>query len=555
MDTLSYGQTISAEAIVPGKVLAGRYHLIERIGSGGMGDVWRAADREMDDMPVAIKVLPAILAHNERSIADLRREAAIAIRLSHPHICRLHTFHSDGSIKFLSMEFIEGLTLEMMLSERPGRRLAWSELLPLVRQIGSALDYAHGITPPVLHRDIKPGNIMVTPGGTAKLLDFGIAREIRNSMTRVTGREDTSGTLPYMSPEQFRGERCDGRSDVYSFCSVIYEALAGMPFVSPSGSVAWQVQEKLFQPLAGAPAEANRLLAAGLAKRPQERPTNIVSVIETTEPSGSRAPELTGLAPELHAAIATPVVLSPVAEPPELPATRAVVGGPPPIPAWAASPAAFLGATGKAGAIAGKSFSVLWFAVLLALAYAAINAGVSFLSSRTGFGAWAVAGISLAQVAVTMLLIRRRVGPIKWRYLLILSVPWILMWVGNVFFREFSSDLGWFGGLPYQLAVCIYSAGVGACAGTVFGIILGRAVSGRSVSPAIMGGIGWASALVLLNLFAWVIYEFYGELGVALTFLTYGLPVSVASGLLMGLPLGLTIGWCIKLAWHRKAMV
>jgi len=131
-------------------------------------------------------------------------------------------------------------------------KLPWPELEPIARQIGSALDYAHSLTPPVLHRDIKPGNIMIAPDGSAKLLDFGIAREMHDSMTRLSGTQDTSGTVPYMSPEQFRGERVDARSDVYSLCVVLYEALAGMPMVSPAGSLAWQVQEKKFEPLAGA---------------------------------------------------------------------------------------------------------------------------------------------------------------------------------------------------------------------------------------------------------------------------------------------------------------
>ena len=270
-DTLDYDDTERYGTIRPGKVLAGRYTITGRLGSGGMGEVWKATDGEMDSMTVAIKVLPPILARNRRSIQALKREAGIALKLTHPSICRLHTFQSDEDIKFLVMEHIEGRTLADVLEQRPDRRMSWQEFRPIAEQLAAALDYAHGLRPAVLHRDIKPGNIMIGPAGKAKLLDFGIARELRDSMTQVTGRQDTAGTLPYMSPEQFRGDRLDWRSDIYSFCCVLYEVLAGVPFVSPGGSLAWQVQEKPFQPLSGQPDEVNSLLAAGLAKDREQR--------------------------------------------------------------------------------------------------------------------------------------------------------------------------------------------------------------------------------------------------------------------------------------------
>ena len=270
-DGVDFRATIVAEAIARGKLLAGRYRVIERIGVGGMGEVFKAVDAEMDDMAVAVKVLPPLLARNKRSIQDLKREAAIALRLTHSSICRLHNFHSDGQIKFLVMEMIEGLTLEQILADRDDGKMPWSELEPVARQIASALEYAHGLAPPVLHRDIKPSNIMVLPSGTAKLLDFGIAREMQDSMTRLSGQMSSAGTLPYMSPEQFRGEPLDPRSDIYSLCVVLCEALSGVAMVNPGGSVAWQVQEKKFQPLGDAPAEANAILAAGLKKNRNDR--------------------------------------------------------------------------------------------------------------------------------------------------------------------------------------------------------------------------------------------------------------------------------------------
>ena len=322
-DTLDGAQTISADALRPGRELAGRYRIIEKLGAGGMGLVFKAHDGELD-IPVAVKVLPPILARTERSVDGLRREAGIALRLSHPHICRLHNFHADGDVKFLVMEYIDGVTLEQLLAERPDNKMSWDELRPIVDQIGSALAYAHDRQPSVLHRDIKPANIMIASDGSAKLLDFGIAREMRDSLTRATGMQDTAGTVPYMSPEQFRGEPVDRRSDVYSLCTVLYEALAGMPFVSSGGSLAWQVQEKLFEPISGLPDEANAILAEGLAKRPEgRRPGLVVSSTaahvlpplppaDRGEPDRLAAPTLVSYASD---AAAAPMERAPV-EPP-----------------------------------------------------------------------------------------------------------------------------------------------------------------------------------------------------------------------------------------------
>jgi serine/threonine-protein kinase len=203
-DELDMADTVLAGEVRLGQVLAGQYELAEKIGAGGMGVVWRARDRELDT-PVAVKVLPAVVAGDERSIQNLKDEAKISLRLTHPNICRLHGFHSAGSVKFLVMEYIDGRTLEEILAGRDGKGMEWEEVEPIAGQIAEALDYAHGLEPPVLHRDIKPSNIMVTPGGRAKLLDFGVAREVRSSLSRLTGMQDTSGTVPYMSPEQFRG--------------------------------------------------------------------------------------------------------------------------------------------------------------------------------------------------------------------------------------------------------------------------------------------------------------------------------------------------------------
>lgn len=269
-----YGATIPEDG---DRLLASRYRILNRLGSGGMADVWKARDETLD-IDVAIKVVPAVLARHEATINALKQEARVALRLTHPAICRTFDFHQDGDLAFLVMELIEGRTLEQILADRPDHKMTWEELQPIAEQLAAALDLAHSQDPPVLHRDIKPANIMITDSGQPKLLDFGIARTIRTALTAVTGRQETSGTILYMSPEQFRGDKVDARSDIYSFCAVLYEALAGRPLVSPEGSIQWQILEKEFEPIAGESDSVNRLLVSGLRRPSVDRPRTLAEL-------------------------------------------------------------------------------------------------------------------------------------------------------------------------------------------------------------------------------------------------------------------------------------
>ncbi|MFP4053563.1 MAG: protein kinase domain-containing protein, partial [Phycisphaerae bacterium] len=284
-DTLDLSRTIQPGQIAPGMLLAGQYRIEQRLGSGGMGEVWKATDTELDSA-VAVKVLPAMLSRDATAIANLKREALIGQQLTHAGICRLYGFHSSGETKFLVMEYVPGKTLAELLVERDDRKMNWEELKPLAQQIAEALDYAHGASYTnargkrvrgVLHRDIKPQNIMVTPDGVAKLMDFGIAREIHNSMTQVTGR--TSQTPLYASPEQFRGEHLTPASDVYSFAAVLYECLAGVPRISPHGDLGWQILQKPFEPLSSVPDEVNSILRKGLERDTAVRPTSAKALL------------------------------------------------------------------------------------------------------------------------------------------------------------------------------------------------------------------------------------------------------------------------------------
>jgi formylglycine-generating enzyme required for sulfatase activity/predicted Ser/Thr protein kinase len=292
-DTLDAAKTIDGTQIYEGRLLAARYKVQRRLGSGGMGEVWKAVDTQLDDMPVAIKVLPVVLARNAHSIKALKREAAVALKLTHPNICRLHTFQSDEDVKFLVMEYIDGRTLEELLDHKPDRRMMLAELLPIAQQIAQALDYAHGLTPAVLHRDIKPSNIMVTRAGAAKLLDFGIAREMKDSVTRVTGKE-TSGTLLYMSPEQFQGHTPTPSSDIYSFAATLYECLAGHPPFY-QGSIGHQLLHMEPPTLRDVSADVNAAVQAALAKAPKDRPSSAAVLVErlrnADKPPAAMAPK------------------------------------------------------------------------------------------------------------------------------------------------------------------------------------------------------------------------------------------------------------------------
>lgn len=261
------------------KLLANRYKIIRKIGEGGMGMVYLAEDMELGNTKVAIKFIPPMLAGNARAVKNLKKEAQTAMQLSHPNIVRLHDLHTDGHQNFLVMEYIEGKTLEEALAEKENDKLSLEELLPIAEQIAAGLDYAHSKN--VLHRDLKPSNIMTGKSGTVKLLDFGIAREMKDSFTRVTGQE-TSGTLPYMSPEQLMGENPSPSMDIYSFGAVLYECLSGHPPFY-RGDIRRQIEYKKPEILKEVLEHTNKALQAALAKKASERPSKARVLIRLLE--------------------------------------------------------------------------------------------------------------------------------------------------------------------------------------------------------------------------------------------------------------------------------
>src|SRR5271169_2782790 len=217
--------------ILPGRRL-GPYEVLSAIGAGGMGEVYKARDTRLDRI-VAIKVLPAHLADRAELRDRFEREAKTIASLNHPHICTLYdTGHQDG-IDFLVMEYLEGETLAQRLLKGP---LPLDQVLRYAIEISDALDKAHrkGVT----HRDLKPGNIMLTKTGT-KLLDFGLAKlkqevapaipdsQLPTMKSAVTAEGTILGTLQYMAPEQVEAKEVDARTDIFAFGAVVYEMATG----------------------------------------------------------------------------------------------------------------------------------------------------------------------------------------------------------------------------------------------------------------------------------------------------------------------------------------
>jgi hypothetical protein len=250
----------------------GRYRLEELVGRGGMGEVFRAYDTEHERV-VALKRLPAHLAADPEFRARFRKEAAIASRLTEPHIVPIHDFGEIDGRLYLDMRLVSGRDLAAVLAQ--DGPLAPERAVSVVAQVASALDAAHAGG--LLHRDVKPANVLLA-GDFAYLADFGVARAIdgsRDSALTATGA--TVGTLGYMAPERFLGDRVDHRADVYALACVLVELLTGRPpFAGASGPALMHAHMASDAPspsraVAGIPAALDEVVARGMAKRPDNR--------------------------------------------------------------------------------------------------------------------------------------------------------------------------------------------------------------------------------------------------------------------------------------------
>jgi len=203
--------------------MSSRYKLVQPLGRGGMGIIYKAHDKTLD-MFVTIKFLPPRLVRDQAAIAQFKREAGIAMQLSHEHIIKLYNLIAENNRMFLVMEYIEGRNFRTILSETG--RLAASSCSQIAKSCALALDYAHERN--VLHLDLKPDNLMLTDDRILKIIDFGTARRIE-AESADNGENMVEGTPSYMSPEQIMGEPLDNRTDVYSLGAVIYELICGRP--------------------------------------------------------------------------------------------------------------------------------------------------------------------------------------------------------------------------------------------------------------------------------------------------------------------------------------
>lgn len=208
------------------RLLAGRYELIEKIGEGGMAVVYKARCRLLNRY-VAIKILRPEFTKDESFIESFKKESQAAAGLSHPNIVSVYDVGKEGNLHFIVMELVEGKPLSQLISEKG--RLDYKEAIEITKQVASALSLAHKNQ--IIHRDVKPHNILITTTGVAKLADFGIAQAVSNS-TMVDGKDNkVMGSVHYLSPEQARGSYVDERTDIYSLGIVLYEMLTGkVPF-------------------------------------------------------------------------------------------------------------------------------------------------------------------------------------------------------------------------------------------------------------------------------------------------------------------------------------
>jgi len=261
------------------RVLAGRYRLRRLLAKGGMAEVWEAVD-DILGRPVAVKVLHSHLADDESFRERFRREAIAAARLAHPNVVATFDTGTDEGVTFIVMELVEGSTLRQILNETGA--MAPARIVHVGAQVADALHYAHRAG--VVHRDVKPANILVCPDGRVKVADFGIAKAVEESepdrphpSEALTGTGSIIGTAQYLAPEQVDGRAVDGRTDVYALGVVLYEMLCGRPPFTGETDMAVALKHITTNPpapgavRAGVPRALEEIVLRAMAKAPEHR--------------------------------------------------------------------------------------------------------------------------------------------------------------------------------------------------------------------------------------------------------------------------------------------
>lgn len=280
-----------------GSTLAGRYHIIEELGEGGMGKVFKAVDKRIGEK-VAIKVLKPELASDENNMVRFRNELKLTRKISHRHICRLYDISEDNGIQYISMEYVSGEDLKSLI-RRIGKFTAGKAVF-IARQTAEGLGEAHRLG--IIHRDLKPQNIMIDRDGNAKIMDFGIARSARGK--GLTDEGSIAGTPEYMAPEQVEGKKIDFRADIYSLGIIMFEMLTGkVPFEgeTPLSVALKQKTERPVDPRKlniQIPEEVSRIILKCLRKDPEERyqsPDQLLAELKAVE---KKIPETDRIRPE-----------------------------------------------------------------------------------------------------------------------------------------------------------------------------------------------------------------------------------------------------------------
>src|SRR5438874_12621924 len=278
-DDLGAGADATVRECASGQKVFGRYTLKTVLGGGGMGIVWLARDEELE-RDVALKFLPDVVVHDRSLLEELKRETRRCLELTHKNIVRIYDFVHDERSGCISMEYIDGKPLSNLRAQKEQKVFEPNELSGWTSQLCDALDYAHNYAH-IIHRDLKPANLMVNQRGELKVSDFGIARSLGDSVSRLTMEQGRSGTLVYMSPQQLGGERGTHLDDIYSLGATLYDLLTSKPPFY-SGNIDRQIHERVAPSMterrkeldtepALLPSAWEETVAACLAKDPSRR--------------------------------------------------------------------------------------------------------------------------------------------------------------------------------------------------------------------------------------------------------------------------------------------